>query len=160
MNEPARPDPLAAAHRVKDLARDLAQDLADGYRRSTRYVRLRAGIVGAWAALSGAAVFASWLPPSAAANSLQAEVELVPESIMGTQLLVKNGSDRHWTEVALTLDGEWRSERKTLRAGDKLVISLDRFHREDGTAPPADLRPRTMTVECEEGRAALPLARE
>ena len=60
MKEPARPDPLSAAHRVKDLARDLAQELADGYRRSTKYVRMRAAVVAAWLCLSLAAIWASW----------------------------------------------------------------------------------------------------
>jgi hypothetical protein len=159
MNEPDRPHPLAAAHRVKDLARDLAQELADGYRRSTKYVRMRAVVVAAWVCLSGAAIWVSF-PPSGTANALGAEAQLLPESIMGTQLLVKNGSDRHWTEVAFTLDGEWRSERKTVRAGDKLVLPLAHFRRGDGAAAPAGLRPRALTIACEEGQAALPLAGE
>ncbi|HSD22297.1 MAG TPA: hypothetical protein VLC54_19765 [Anaeromyxobacter sp.] len=159
MKEPARPDPLSAAHRVKDLARDLAQELADGCRRSTKYVRMRAAVVAAWLCLSLAAIWASW-PATGMSNALGAEAQLLPESIMGTQLLVKNGSDRHWTEVAFTLDGEWRSERKTVRAGDKLVLSLAQFHREDGAGAPRGLRPRTMTIDCAEGRAALPLPGE
>ena len=156
MKVPVRPEPLAAAHRVKDLARDLAQELADGYRRSTRYVRLRAAVVGAWALLSLGAVWAS-CPGSTASNDLDAEAQLLRGSIMGTQLLVKNGSDRHWTEVAFTLDGGWRSERKTVRSGDKLVLSLTQFRGQDGAAPTPDLRPRAMAIECVEGRAALPL---
>lgn len=159
MKEPVRPDPLAAAHRVKDLARDLAQELAAGYRRSTRYVRMRAAVVGAWAVLSLGAIWVS-CPGSAASNPLDAEAQLLSGSIMGTQLLVKNGSETHWTEVAFTLDGGWRSERKTVRAGDKLVLSLAQFRRPDGAAPPPDLRPRALTIACEEGRAALPLSGE
>ncbi len=159
MKEPARPDPLAAAHRVKDLARDLAQELAGGYRRSTRYMRLRAAVIGVWVLLSAGAIWAS-CPPSGPTNRLDAEAQLLPGSIMGTQLLVKNGSDRHWTEVAFTLEGGWRCDRKTVRAGDKVVLSLAQFRREDGAAAPTDLRPRTITIECEEGRASLPLSAE
>jgi hypothetical protein len=157
--QPARPDPLAAAHRVKDVARDLAQELADGYRRSTKYVRMRVAVVGAWVCLSLAAIWAS-LPASGTVNALGAEAQLLPESIMGTQLLVKNDSSRHWTEVAFTLDGEWRAERKTVRAGDKLVLSLAHFRRGDGAGAPAGLRPRALTIQCEEGQAALPLRGE
>ena len=156
MKEPARPDPVAAAHRVKDLARDLAAELADGYRRSTKYVRMRAAVVAAWAILSLAAIWAS-LPPSGTANGLGAEARLLPESIMGAQLLVKNGSEGHWTEVAFMLDGEWRTERKTVRAGDKLPLPLAQFRNGDGLPPPAGLRPRALAIVCEEGRAALPL---
>jgi hypothetical protein len=158
MKDPARPDPLAAAHRVKDLARDLAQDLADAYRRSSRYFRIRAAVVGSWAVLSAFAVWASCLP-SARTNALGAEVQLLSGSIVGTQVRVRNVSDRLWTEVALTLDDGWRYDRRTIRPGDDLVLSVRKFAR-DGLPAPEALRPRTLTIECEEGRAVAPLVEE
>jgi hypothetical protein len=153
--QPHRPDPLAAAHRVKDLARDLAGELAQGYRRSSRYLRLRGAIVASFAALSLFAVWASCLP-AGSRNGLGAEAQLLADSIMGTQLLVKNDSDRNWTEVAFTLDGGWRLERRTVRAGDKVVVPLARFTR-DGVAPPKELRPRSLEIRCAEGEATAPL---
>jgi len=151
MAEPARPDPLAAAHRVKDLARDLAGDLADGYRKSSRYARLRGAIVASWVLLSAFAIWATCLP-SAETNALGAEVQLLADSIMGTQLLVKNDSDGNWTEVAFTLDGGWRHERRTVRAGDKVVVPLAQFVL-DGERPPKTLQPRELEIRCAEGRA-------
>jgi hypothetical protein len=162
MKDGARPDPLAAAQRVKDLARDLARDLgqelASGYRRSTRYVRLRAGIAGGFAVLCTLAVWAS-CPASARTNALGARVQLLSESIVGTQLRVTNASDRMWTEVALTVDGGFRYEKRTVRPGDDLVLSLRKFSK-DGLPPPEALRPTTLTIECEQGRAVTPLAEE
>jgi hypothetical protein len=159
MPEPHRPDPIAAAHRVKDLARDLARDVAgevaEGYRRSDRYLRLRAAIVASFVALSLFAMWASCLP-AGVTNALGAEAQLLADSIMGTQILVKNDSDRNWTEVAFTLDGEWRLERRTVRAGDKVVVPLRQFTR-DGRAAPGDLQPRTLEIRCAEGRASPPL---
>jgi len=152
------PDPLAAAHRVKELARDLAQELTEGYRRSTKYVRLRASILAGWALLSLVAVWAS-CPRSPRANALGAEAQLFRESIMGTQVLVENASERMWTDVALTLDGGWRYEKPTVRAGDKLVLSLRQFQKEGLPAPEA-LKPRTVTIECEQGRAVATLGEE
>lgn len=152
------PDPLAAAHRVKELARDVAQDLADGYRRSTRYVRLRAAIVAGWAALSIVAVWAS-CPSSTRSNALGAQAQLLRESIMGTQVLVENASERMWTDVAVTLDGGWRFEKPTVRPGDKLVLSLRQFQK-DGLPAPQALKPRSLTIECEQGRVVAPLAEE
>jgi hypothetical protein len=152
------PDPLAAAQRVRGLARDLAQDLADGYRRSTKYVRLRVGIVAGWALLSLLAVWAS-CPSSPRTNGLGAEAKLVRESIVGTQVLVENTSERLWTEVALTLDGGWRYEKRTVRPGDKVVLSLHQFQK-DGLPPPEALKPRSVTIECEQGRAVAPLGEE
>lgn len=158
MKDPARPDPLAAAHRVKDLARDLAQDLGRAYRRSSRYFRMRAAVVASWAFLSLFAVWASCLP-SQRTNALGAEVQLLAGSIVGTQVRVRNVSDRLWTEVALTLDGGWRHERRTIRPGDDLVLSLRKFAK-DGLPAPEALQPRTLTIECEEGRAVAPLGEE
>jgi hypothetical protein len=160
MSESHRPDPLAAAQRVKDLARDLARDvageLADGYRRSSRYVRLRAVIAGTFAALSLFAMWASCLP-AASNNALGAEAQLLADSIMGTQLLVKNDSERNWTQVAFTLDGEWRLEKRTVRAGDKLVVPLAQFAR-GGEPAPEGLRPTSLEIRCAEGRVTAPLA--
>jgi hypothetical protein len=157
MKDGARPDPLAAAQRVKDLARDyardLAQELASGVRRSTRYVRLRAAIVGSFAVLGAIAIWAS-CPASARTNALGARVQLLSESLVGTQLRVINASDRIWTEVALTVDGGFRWEKRTIRPGDDLVIALGKFEK-DGLPPPGALKPSSMTIECEQGHVVV-----
>jgi hypothetical protein len=157
MSQTPRPDAAPAAQRVKDLARDVATDLAEGYRRSSRYLRIKVGVVAGWALLSLVTLFAS-CPPSGPTNALGAVVQLLPrqESLVGTQILVSNESGGNWTDVAFTIDGEWRFEKKTLRAGDKLVLSMDRF-RKDGEAPPADLKPRTLRIDAQQGHATEPL---
>lgn len=170
MKDAARPDPVAAAQRVKegvrDLARgalgaagDLAGELAQGYRKSTRYFKLRAAVIGAWAFLSVVTLFAA-CPSSGPTNSLGAEARLLsrnePGMLLGTQVLVRNDSRRIWKDVVLTLDGGWRYERKTLRPQDKLVVSITQF-RKEGASAPAELEPRSITIECEEGRVTAPL---
>jgi hypothetical protein len=170
MKDDARPDPVAAAHRVKDGVRDLARgalgaagdlaaDVADGYRKSTRYVRMRAAIVGTWALLSIATLWGA-CPSSGAANALGAEAQLLlrsePGVLTGTQVLVKNDSHRMWRDVVLTLDGGWRYERKTVRPQDKLVVSITQFSR-DGTSAPPELEPRSIVIDCSEGRVTAPL---
>lgn len=167
MNESARPEAHAASQRVRelakdlgprvrDLAKDLAQELADGYRRSTRHVRMRVAVVGAWSVL---AVASLWIacPSSGPGNALGAEVTLLPESLVGPQVLVHNDSDDLWTDVTFTLDGTWRLERKTVRPQDKLVLSIAQFRRDDGATAPRDLAPRTLRIECEQGHATTPL---
>lgn len=156
MKETARPDPLAAAQRVKGLARDVASELADGYRKSTRYFKLRAAVVGTWAILSMVTLWAA-CPSSGPANSLGAEVRMVSEGLLGAQVMVKNASDRNWTEVVLTLDADWRWEKRTIRSGDDVVVAVARF-RKDGATAPGDLKPAALTVECEQGRVTTPLA--
>jgi hypothetical protein len=169
MKDAARPEP-AAAQRVKegvrDLARgalgaagDLAADVAEGYRRSTRYFKLRAAVIGTWALLSVVTLWAA-CPSTGPSNALGAKFQLLlrtePGVLMGTQVLVENDSSSVWRDVVVTLDGGWRYEKKTVRPQDKLVLSLSQFRR-DGAAAPPELEPRTITIDCSEGRISAPL---
>jgi hypothetical protein len=155
MKEPVRTAPLAAALRVKDLARDLATEVTDGYRRSTRFFKLRAAVLGGWAALS---LLTLWLacPSAGPTNSLGAEVQM-SEGLMGTQLLVLNGSGRIWTDVTLTLDGTYQWQTPTVRDGQRMVIAASRFSR-DGAAAPQDLKPRSLSIQCAQGSATASLS--
>lgn len=172
MKDPASPELAVAAHRVKegvrDLARgavgaagDLASDLAAGYRKSTRYFKLRAAIVGTWALLSVVTLWGACPASERPANALGARVQLLSRSergaIMGTQVYVENDSRRLWKDVVLTIDAGWRYERRTVRPGDKLVVSITHF-KKDGQAAPPELEPKTLTIECDEGRVTAPLA--
>jgi hypothetical protein len=172
MVESSRPEPRTArrvqdlkdlakdlAPRVKVLAKDLAGDVADGYRRSTRHVRMRAAVIGTWAVLSLGSLWIA-CPRSGPTNALGAEVHLLPESIVGPQVLVQNGSDEIWTNVVFTLDGTWRHARRTVRPQDKLVLAVAQFAAEDGAKAPRSLRPATIRIECEEGRISAPLEPE
>jgi hypothetical protein len=172
MKDPARPDAAAAAARVKDGVRDLARgaigaagdlasDLGDAYRKSTRYFRMRAVIVGSWVLLSALTLWGACPSSSGPANVLGAKVQLLsrnePGMLMGTQVLVENDSRRVWKDVVLILDGDWRYERKTVRPQDKLVVSITQFRRGTEAAPP-ELEPRAITIECQEGRVKAELA--
>ena len=166
MKDAPAPELSAAANRVKEGVRDLARgavgaagelasDLADGYRKSTRYFKLRAAIVGTWALLSIVTLWAACPGSDGPSNALGARVRLLSRTergaIMGTQVYVENESRRMWKDVVLTLDGGWRYERRTVRPADKLVVSITQF-KKDGQAAPAELEPRTLTVECDQGR--------
>ncbi len=79
-----------------------------------------------------------------------------PGVLLGTQVFVANESRKVWTDVVLTIDGGWRYEKKTVRPGDKLVVGIGQF-KKDGASAPGDLEPRSVTIECEQGRATAPL---
>jgi hypothetical protein len=149
------PSAQKAASAARDFAKDLAQDLSDGYRRSNRYVRMRAAVVASFAVLTLASL---WLacPSSGPTNDLDAEIKLA-ESFLGNQILLRNESNEIWTEVVITLDGGWRLDRKTVRPGDEMVVSVAQFAKE-GQRAPKDFRPGSVTVECREGRAKVSLA--
>ncbi len=170
MKEASRPGPAAAASRVKegvkDLARgavgaagDVALELGDAYRKSTRYFRMRAAVVVAWALLSAVTLWGA-CPSSGPANSLGAKVALLsrnePGVLTGTQLLVENDSPRIWRDVVLTLEGGWRHERKTIRPQDRVVLAIAQFTKDGERAPP-ELEPKAITIECDEGRVTAPL---
>ncbi len=170
MKDAARPDPVVAAQRVKDgvkdLARgalgaagDLASELADNYRRSTRYFRMRAAVIGTWVLLSAVTLWAA-CPSSGPTNALGAEAQLLSRSdpgvLLGTQVFVANESANVWTDVVLSLDGGWTYEKKTIRPGDKLVLSIAQF-KKDGQSAPGELDPKQITIECEQGRVTAPL---
>ncbi len=155
MAKPSIPDPAAAAQRVKDIARDLATDVSDTYRKTNRYLRLRAAIVGGWVLLALVSLYTA-CPSSGPTTELSAEVTLLPETIVGQQISVSNGSKEMWTEVKLTLDGQWTHEIRTVRAGQNVVVGVTKFKR-DGTTAPQDLKPRKIEIRCDQGSVDLSL---
>jgi hypothetical protein len=141
---------------VADRARRVATDGAEAYRRSSRHQRLRLGVIGGWILVSVLAVWIAF-PSSGPTNSLGADVHVLRESLVGgEQILVRNESEEIWTDVVLTLDGSWRNEQRTLRPRDQVVLSPSQFRRGDEVAP-QDLRPRTLTIQCRQGRARIDL---
>ena len=130
--------------------------ITDGFRKAGRWQRMRLGIVGGWVAAS---LLALWIacPSSGPGNSLGADVHVLKESLLGgQQILVRNESDAVWTDVTLTLDGTWRNTQRTVRPREQVVLSPDQFQR-SGEQAPRDLRPRSLSIECREGRARFEL---
>jgi hypothetical protein len=140
-------------------ARDFASDLTEGFRKSDRSFKLRTAVIGTWLLL---ALVSAWVacPATGPTNSLGLVARLDTGGIMGNQVLVQNESRELWTDVVFLLDDGWTLERRTVRAGDKLVLSISAFTK-DGQAAPSDLKPRLLTVRCSEGsvKTALGAAR-
>jgi len=130
--------------------RERAAAWLEEFRRSDRFFRMRAGVVGSWILLSLVTLWVA-CPSSGPSNPLGADVQVLRESLVGgQQLLVRNESDRIWTDVVLTLDESWTYRHPTMRPHDQLVLSMTHF-RKDSQAAARDLRPRTLSVECREG---------
>jgi hypothetical protein len=76
---------------------------------------------------------------------------------MGSQVFVENESDDViWKDVVVTLEGGWRYERRTVRPKESFVVPTNRFTKDGATAPPG-LSPRTIAIECSEGKVTIPL---
>jgi hypothetical protein len=146
---PPREGPLSAAVEVVDAWQARAAGWADGFRRSDRFFKLRVGIVAAWAVLSLATLWGACATPGHH-NALGADVQVNRDSIMGTQLLVRNESDHIWEDVVLTLDDGWRYTQRTMRPQDLVVLSVSSF-RKGEEAPPREHRPRALNISCRQG---------
>jgi hypothetical protein len=142
MSKPSLPDPVAAALRVKDIARDLASDVTEGYRKSNRFLRLRAAIVGAWGLLALVSLLVAF---HSSTRDMRASLTDTP--LVGRVLSVNNTSDDNWTEVTLTLEGGWTHFERTIRGGQNVGILITKFTK-DGVAAPADLNPRWVEIDC------------
>ncbi|HET8722622.1 MAG TPA: hypothetical protein VFM53_00360 [Anaeromyxobacteraceae bacterium] len=138
-----------------DRGRRAVAGLAEGFRRTGRWKRMRLGFVGGWLVASVVALFIA-CPRSGPANSLGADVQLLRDSLLGQQILVRNESDVVWTDVVLLLEGGWRHEVRTLRPREQVVLSPSQFDRA-GEPAPRDLRPRRLSIECGQGSATVDL---
>jgi hypothetical protein len=148
---PGTPEPTGIFTRAADEARRAADGVAEGLRRAGRWQRLRLAILGGWLAASLLAVFIAF-PSSGPTNPIGAEVKTQRHSLLGQQILVRNDSDDLWTDVVIILDGTWRHAERSVRPHEQVVLSPSQFER-NGEPAPADLRPRSITVQSREGRA-------
>jgi hypothetical protein len=155
--ETSRPSHIGAALRVKDLALDLAGDLADGYRKSTRYTRMRGAVVASAVLLSLLLMWIAWPPSGDSRNSLGAQAVLSEGFLGDKSILLWNDSDEIWTDVTVTLDGKWEWKTSLLRPGEKQSLRPDEFTN-FGTAAPRDLTPRSVEIDCRQGSATVSLA--
>ena len=140
----ARPPATLAAR-----LRTRVGELADGFRRSDHFFKMRVGIVAAWAVLSVATLWGACTNPGPT-NALGADVQVNGDSIMGVQVLVRNESDQIWEDVVLTVDDAWKYSQGTMRPRDLVVVSLSSFRRGD-EAPPRDHHPRVLVISCARG---------
>jgi hypothetical protein len=155
MTQPTRTDPLATAVRVTGAAKDLATDLAEGFRKSDRPFKLRTAVVGTWLALAFVSIWVACPPATGPTNSLGATVRLDRTSV-GPAITVINEGQEVWTEVAVRLDGGWRWEKATIRPAETNVIQISRFS-QNGQPAPEDLRTAQVFLRCRQGEVVLPL---
>jgi hypothetical protein len=155
MPAPARHEP-GESDGILKRASSLVQETADKYRQTNRFAKMRGAIAGAWILLAAVTLWGA-CPSSGPTNPLGADVQVLRDSLVGgQQILVRNESSSIWTGVKLTLDGSWHHERNTIRPHDQLILSIPQFRR-DGEPAPWNLTPRSLAIECEQGRYVITL---
>lgn len=152
--------------RARELAGEGAREGAtrarerwEEFQSRSRYFRWRAYLVVAYLAVVLATVIAWW--PSSG-NALHARVQVIPAPLMGTELSIRNDSDRDWHQITFTLDGGAYSHVEALiRHGDEpkalQVRDFVQVVRGRQRHAAKDYRPHTLTITCQEGRARLDL---
>lgn len=152
-------DPRRKGGSLADRLRGSLAELADDFRRSDRFFKMKAGIIAAWCLVSAGTLWgACFHRAGGELSSLGAEVQMLPESFVGgAQILVRNESSDLWTDLTFELPGGFIHKHDTLRPGDQLVLSVSEF-RKGTTAPPKDLKPRSLTISCKEGKASAVLS--
>ena len=135
--------------------RDEAARLWASMRRTDRFFRMRAAILGAWAVLSVAALWGACSSPGSS-GALGAAVALDRDSIMGVQLMVTNDSGRNWEDVTLSLDDGWKYTHETLHSQDRAVLPMTAFRKGEESLP-RDHVPRSLAITCRQGSERLEL---
>lgn len=150
MSKPSIPDPIAAAQRVKDIAQNLAADVTEGYKRSNRFLRLRAAIVGGWVLITLVSLLVAFHSEE---RDYRATLALTS---LGRVVSLNNNTDGNWTDVTVTLEGGWSHFERTIRPGQTVGILLSKFAKE-GAPPPVDLNPRWVEIRCDQVDAKIDL---
>lgn len=148
--------PAPARHRpgesdgILKRATSLVQETTGKYYKIKRFTRIRIAVIAVWTLLAAATLWGA-CPSSGPTNPLGADIQVLRDSLVGgQQILIRNESSRIWTNVRITLDGSWHYERYTVRPHDQMILSMSQFKR-DGEAAPWSLKPRSLTIECEQG---------
>jgi hypothetical protein len=151
MSMPNIPDPSAAAQRVKGLARDLASEVTEGYRKSTRGLRLRVAIGGTWALLATLSLVIAFYTHE------RDERARLDDTSVGRVVSLSNSSKETWEDVSVTLDGGWTYFERTIRRGQSVGIGITKF-KKDGVSAPSDLGPRWVEIKCDQVDAKIELS--
>ena len=140
---------MSGARLLARRAAERASKLAEDFKRSDRFFKMRFAIVAAWAVLSAATLWGACTSTDST-NALGADVQVNRDSIMGVQLLVRNESTKIWEDVVLTVDDGWTFTQSTMRPNDLIVVSMSSF-RKGEEVPPGDYAPRTLAIRCQQG---------
>ncbi len=133
--------------------RRLVSGARDHLRDQDRFYAWKAGIVGAWIALSVLAlgIAGSGGPTAPDDNSLKAYVVATP-SLMSWGLLIHNRSPRAWTSVEIVADGH-AHRRPRVEPDERLVLGPEQFE-----AAIAASAPRLIAIRANEGAIEVDLA--
>ncbi len=130
--------------RLKEGAADVAlnavsslKDVVEDFRRSDRFFKYKALVIGVWLALSVASLVIAW-PSGGSSNSFGAKLVINRENNPPIYM-VKNDSETAWENVEIIVNGQWHATSGNIGKQEGLVLSRDMLVNPEGKTAPGDL---------------------
>lgn len=162
----ARAQPLTAPKRtlsreaLKSGATDTALNAAavvretwDDFHRSDRFFKYKVAIVAVWVALSAATFFLA-RPGSGPGNDIGAHLVVAGDPAWPIYM-IKNDSDRAWTDVVVLVNGSFRTTAAVILPNRDLTLTPKLLTAESGEPAPTDLRIADIEIRTSEGTTLL-----
>lgn len=157
------PLPKVSAAAVKAGAHETALNVAGAVRdavseaaRADRWTKYKAGILGAWLALSAAGIFVA-CPSDGPSNELRAR--LVRTTVVNTPVfMIVNDSGTDWEDVVVEVNHAYRASVARVSAQqpeNNITLEPRKLLGEGGAPAPFDLQVSDLVVRANEGTAEL-----
>lgn len=154
-----RPQPQDMKARLREGALDtvlnsagILADVWDDFRRSDRYFKYKAAIIGGWLFLSISTFFVACPGPGAGGrNALDARLVLAGDASRPVYMIV-NESDDPWKEVLVVANGKYRTAVGSVGGkGGTLTFIPKQLKGDNDVAAPPDLRILDLELRTDDG---------
>ena len=130
-----------------------AKEAVEGFRKSDRFFKYKAGIVAAWFLAS--VVTLLWAPPSSNADNRLGATLVVTTVLDHPVYMVKNDSSRTWREVVVVVNRTYRAAVSEVEAGQNLTLGPKQLLGENGSVAPINLELQDFEIRTAQGSARL-----
>ena len=130
-----------------------AKDALESFRRSDRFFKYKAGIVGAWFLVSVLTLL--WAPPSSSGDNRLGATLVVTTVLDHPVYMVKNESSRTWREVVVVVNRTYRAAVSEVEAGQNLTLAPKQLLGENGAVAPIKLELQDFEIRTARGSARL-----
>lgn len=133
----------------------IAKEFIEDFTRTTRFFKVKVAIVGAWLFLSASTVFVACpTNPLLPNNRLGARLVVAGDASRPVYM-VKNDSDRAWTDVMLIVNHDYRAASARVEPNGNLTLTAKQLVGPNGLLPPQDLRVLDLELHANQGKTVL-----
>ena len=133
-----------------DAIRDLFVNLASDFKESNRFFKIKVFLISGYVAICLGTIVV--FPPPGELNEIGARLNVSRTEIVGGwYFLVVNESSDTWKQLQLTFNERYQAKYPALRPGKKKAFYFYKFKDTAGSAPPKDIKPRKLRIDCSEG---------